>query len=40
LDKIMENDGENNDGEDDDEEEDDEDWGKDICSWIIYLDHS
>jgi hypothetical protein len=35
----MENDGENNDGEDDDEE-DDEDWGKDICSWIIYLDHS
>jgi hypothetical protein len=36
LDKIMENDGENNDGEDDDEEEDDEDWGKDICSWIIY----
>jgi hypothetical protein len=34
LDKTMENDGENNDGEDDDEE--DEDWGKYICSWIIY----
>jgi hypothetical protein len=34
LDKTIENDGENNDGEDDDEE--DEDWGKYICSWIIY----